>query len=288
MKIRISQLFVFFVCILAVAVLLLKYASPSKASAVDASNLAFSTQPVMQAVGGFTFFVPNINYGGGADQSSRSRTPTRTPFTRTPFTRTPFTRTPATRTPTRTPATRTPTSVLSATATRTLAPTKTRTPTPATSATPAATRAFTPTSAVSLTPTATLPTGTPVAGLAGYFVATTGNDANPGTQSQPWRTIGKAARVAAAGDTVYVRGGVYAEQVIIAKSGTQDKPIRFLAYPGETPVIEGSGLSIPNWSSLLELRGNWIVVSGFEVRNSKYMGVELSGQHNVVDNVYFA
>ena len=90
-----------------------------------------------------------------------------------------------------------------------------------------------------------------------------------------------------AGDTVYVRGGVYAEQVILSKSGTQDNPIRFLAYPGETPVIEGSGLSIAYRDlPCCELAGNWIVVSGFEVRNSKYIGIELSGQHNVVDNVF--
>ena len=123
-------------------------------------------------------------------------------------------------------------------------------------------------------------------GLIGYFVATTGNDASPGTQSQPWRTIGKAARTVTAGDTVYVRGGVYAEQVILSRSGAQDNPIRFLAYPGETPIIAGDGLAIPTWTAMLKLAGNWIVVSGFEVRNSEYIGVELSGQHNVVDQVY--
>jgi hypothetical protein len=37
---------------------------------------------------------------------------------------------------------------------------------------------------------------------------------------------------------------------------------------------------------MLKLAGNWIVVSGFEVRNSRYIGIELSGQHNVADNVY--
>jgi Right handed beta helix region/Protein of unknown function (DUF1565) len=122
--------------------------------------------------------------------------------------------------------------------------------------------------------------------LSGYFVSPTGNDANPGTQNQPWRTISKAAMTVTIGDTVYVRGGVYHEQVILTKSGSQNKPIRFLAYPGETPVIEGNGLSIPTWTSLLKLAGSWIVVSGFEVHNSKYIGIELSGQHNVVDNVF--
>lgn len=119
-----------------------------------------------------------------------------------------------------------------------------------------------------------------------YYVATVGNDAGPGTQSQPWRTIGKAARTATGGDTVYVRSGVYAEQVILSRSGTQDKPIRFLAYPGETPIIAGDRLSIPTWTAMLKLAGNWIVVSGFVVRNSKYIGVELSGRHNVLDQVY--
>ena len=119
-----------------------------------------------------------------------------------------------------------------------------------------------------------------------YFVATNGSNSNPGTQALPWKTISKAVQTVRAGNTVYVRGGVYTEQVDITKSGTQEKPIRFLAYPGETPVIEGSGVNLPTWDSLLNLAGDWIVVSGFEVRNSKYMGIELSGQHDVADNVF--
>jgi hypothetical protein len=122
--------------------------------------------------------------------------------------------------------------------------------------------------------------------LSGYFVATSGSDSNPGTEALPWKTISKAARSVAAGDTVNVRGGVYTEQVDINSSGTQENPIRFLAYPGETPVIEGSGVNLPTGDSLLHLAGNWIMVSGFEVRNSKYVGIELGGQHDVADNVF--
>lgn len=39
-----------------------------------------------------------------------------------------------------------------------------------------------------------------------YYVATYGNDSNPGTAAQPWRTIQHAANVMVAGDTVFVRG----------------------------------------------------------------------------------
>ena len=40
-----------------------------------------------------------------------------------------------------------------------------------------------------------------------YYVATWGNDTNPGTIEEPWRTIQRAADVMTAGDTVYIMGG---------------------------------------------------------------------------------
>jgi predicted outer membrane repeat protein len=45
-----------------------------------------------------------------------------------------------------------------------------------------------------------------------YYVATTGNDANPGTQAQPFRTIARGIAVAAAnGDTILLADGTYNE-----------------------------------------------------------------------------
>ena len=41
------------------------------------------------------------------------------------------------------------------------------------------------------------------------YVATTGSDANPGTQSLPWRSITKALTAAVPGDRVLVRAGTY-------------------------------------------------------------------------------
>ncbi|PYV63379.1 MAG: DUF5123 domain-containing protein, partial [Acidobacteria bacterium] len=52
-----------------------------------------------------------------------------------------------------------------------------------------------------------------------FFVSTTGNDNNAGTQSAPWRTIQHAANSVHAGDTVQVMGGVYNESVTIPGSG---------------------------------------------------------------------
>jgi len=46
-----------------------------------------------------------------------------------------------------------------------------------------------------------------------YYVAKNGSDSNPGSESQPWLTIQKAADTMVAGDTVYVKAGTYTEQV---------------------------------------------------------------------------
>ncbi len=80
-----------------------------------------------------------------------------------------------------------------------------------------------------------------------YYVSTQGSDSNPGTQSQPWRNINYAAGKVQPGDTVLVRGGVYHEMVTSRVNGTSSARITFKAYPGETPVIDGT-VAITGWT----------------------------------------
>ena len=63
-----------------------------------------------------------------------------------------------------------------------------------------------------------------------YYVAPDGHDLNPGTEALPWRTIQKAADTLVAGDTVYIKAGVYEEQVIPQNSGS---PGSYIAISGE-------------------------------------------------------
>jgi len=102
-----------------------------------------------------------------------------------------------------------------------------------------------------------------------YYVATNGSDTNPGTQAEPWLTISHAAKVARAGATVYVMGGVYNEIVNFPHSGTAAAPIVFQSYPGQTAVIDGTGLTVAGTEGLITIVGarSYIVVSGFELRN---------------------
>ncbi|HEY84627.1 MAG TPA: DUF1565 domain-containing protein [Chloroflexi bacterium] len=73
------------------------------------------------------------------------------------------------------------------------------------------------------------------------YVAPAGSDSNPGTKAQPWQTIQKAANTLAAGDTVYIRAGTYAEQVTPLNSGSAGSYITYAAYSGETAPINGGG-----------------------------------------------
>ena len=102
------------------------------------------------------------------------------------------------------------------------------------------------------------------------YVSPTGSDTNPGTFAAPWRTVQKAANTLAPGDTVLVRGGVYNERVTINVSGsTSGGHVTFQNYPGETPILDGTGLTVPssdNGLFLLTDRAH-VTIQGFELRN---------------------
>ena len=73
-----------------------------------------------------------------------------------------------------------------------------------------------------------------------YYVATSGSDQNPGTLEKPFLTLERAAQSLQAGDTCYIRGGVYRETLRPVHSGTADKRITYAAYNGERVVISGA------------------------------------------------
>lgn len=104
------------------------------------------------------------------------------------------------------------------------------------------------------------------------FVSPSGNDANAGTLAAPFRTIGKAASVAQPGDVIQVRGGVYNAAVSISSKGTATARIVFQSYPGETAVIDGTGLS--STTILVNLyKTEYVDFANFEVRNAPYIAV---------------
>ncbi len=92
-------------------------------------------------------------------------------------------------------------------------------------------------------------TAAPRARLAtAYYVAPAGLDDNPGTLAQPFHTIQKCANVAQAGDTCYLRAGVYRETVTLPRSGADGAPITFAAYSGESAILSGTE-PVTGWSA---------------------------------------
>jgi alpha-N-arabinofuranosidase len=82
---------------------------------------------------------------------------------------------------------------------------------------------------------------------ADFHVASNGNDANPGTQAAPLRTIQRAADRAQAGDVITVHKGVYRERITPPRGGASDtKRIVYQAAAGETVEIKGSEV-VTNW-----------------------------------------
>ena len=102
-----------------------------------------------------------------------------------------------------------------------------------------------------------------------FYVSTTGDNSNPGTQTAPWRTVQHAADTARAGSTVEVRNGVYEELVSINASGNaNDGYITFRSYPGETAVLDAEHLTPDGRSGILTIHNqSYVRVEGFEIRN---------------------
>jgi hypothetical protein len=79
-----------------------------------------------------------------------------------------------------------------------------------------------------------------------YVSSSTGDDGNPGTQAQPWKTLGGAGNhvnggTFVPGDTILLkRGDVWNESLIPPSSGASGSPITFDAYgTGAPPEISG-------------------------------------------------
>lgn len=118
------------------------------------------------------------------------------------------------------------------------------------------------------------------------YVATDGNDANPGTIARPFATISKAISVALPGDTIYVRGGTYALNNTISisasKSGTETQRYFLFAYQNEKPLLDFS--SSPFGSKGINLNASFWHLRGLDVMRAGDNGMEISGgSYNLIE-----
>jgi len=133
-----------------------------------------------------------------------------------------------------------------------------------------------------------------------YYVSISGNDANPGTQAQPWRTIQNAADMMDAGDTALVSAGTYNERVTTRRSGAARQLIEFRAI-GQVSVgsftvksndyikINGFRFSseLGNYNAFIKIEGSHCIASNNVISYSgisSISGLTVAGSYNVVSN----
>lgn len=117
-------------------------------------------------------------------------------------------------------------------------------------------------SASSATTTVTMPsapvtvTATYIVAPGTFYVATTGNNSNPGTIGSPFRTINFGASRLSPGNTLLVRAGTYDESILnsqgvtVIPGGTSwANKVRIAAFPSETVWMRptGGGISAVIW-----------------------------------------
>src|SRR6266404_8992604 len=111
-----------------------------------------------------------------------------------------------------------------------------------------------------------------------FYVATSGNDANPGSQGQPWLTLQHAVDNINPGDTILVESGTYAG-CRIGHSGQQGAPCTLKADSGANVLVNAPGpVNRHNSNIEVELFGDTVrywVIDGFESANSLRYGVDV-------------
>ena len=122
------------------------------------------------------------------------------------------------------------------------------------------------------------------------YLASDGNDDNPGTIDLPYGTFEKAILEATAGDTIYVRGGVYdlsnTITITAVKNGSESQLYTLTAYKDEVPLLDFSTQAFG--SKGISLKANYWHIKGLQVKGAGDNGMEINfGSNNIIEQCQF-
>ncbi len=109
-----------------------------------------------------------------------------------------------------------------------------------------------------------------------YYVSPAGSDIAIGSQSHPWRTVGRASRAdLVPGDQVLLeRGGRYDGTLRIRGSGVPGNRVRVGSWgDGDLPVVTGG---------CVQVDGSWVTVQTVRTESCDWSGIGISGDHDTV------
>lgn len=122
-----------------------------------------------------------------------------------------------------------------------------------------------------------------------YIDYISGSDSNNGTSaSTPWRTFDNVNSTDfQPGDTIHLKKGcTWNQELVINDSGTEANPITVETYgTGSKPVIINPSSSED--ANSVSVYGDWIIIDGIKVEDSRYAGVEIKtdADNNIVRNI---
>jgi len=133
--------------------------------------------------------------------------------------------------------------------------------------------------------------------MASLYVATDGNDNNPGTAEAPLLTIHKGVELLQPGDTLWIKGGHYviSERIKIPEKATSAKMRCYMwAVPGDTVIIDGSAMHHTSMNDFKMGRciyvnhlANYWHFKGLTLCNAEDNGMKIEGSYNIVENCVF-
>lgn len=119
---------------------------------------------------------------------------------------------------------------------------------------------------------ASQPDGSPL------YVSPEGDDSNPGSEDEPFRTIQKAADVAVAGSTVHVAPGAYPGDVDLSTAGTAGGWIRYVSETRHAATITG----------LVSVNAEYVRLAGFDITGPEERdGLLVTASNTVVEHNRF-
>jgi Right handed beta helix region len=119
-----------------------------------------------------------------------------------------------------------------------------------------------------------------------YYVSANGRDDNPGTSSQPWKSINYAVSKNSpvkAGDTILVEPGTYTELITLGKSGDGKLGYITLKANGNVTLQDPDSINGGFREGVIQSSGKgfWDI-EGFHIRNTSWAGISLRDANNMI------
>lgn len=122
------------------------------------------------------------------------------------------------------------------------------------------------------------------------YLSPTGSDTNNGLSLQTaWLSSNYAYNTLVAGDTLWVKGGIYTVNSTVKSknAGTKSQPIKVFAMKGEKPVFDCSSFRHYGSESStyrgMDLRQSWWHVRGIKIYKAGHNGIIIAGENIIVE-----